>query len=87
MQPDPASLAQLLGGNGAPPSTGPQDDGGLGALQEVINLMPKVMSALPDPNDVHDAATCLRVLTGIQKRLMSGGPGAGQGSSGPPASY
>lgn len=60
------------------------DDKGLSALQQAINLIPQVMAALPDPQDVHDVATCLRVLTGVQKRLMGAGPQGGS-QSGPAA--
>ncbi len=75
-------MAALLGGGGQPPS--PPDDKGLSPLQQVINLMPQVMAALPDASHVHEAATCLRVLTGIQKSLMTAGPQSGS-PSGPAA--
>jgi hypothetical protein len=54
-------------------------DGGLGALQDVIEDFPALLAALHDPNDVNAAAQCLAKLTSIQARLMSSqasGPGA-----------
>ncbi len=48
----------------------PAQDGGLSALQDVIEDFPALLAALHDPGDVNDAAVCLAKLTSIQKRLM-----------------
>lgn len=62
---------------------GPQGGGGMGepaqpdpltALQEVIQMLPAVMSALPDPRDTQDVVRALLLLTGVQTRLMGNGP-------------
>ncbi len=53
-------------------------DGGLGALQDVIEDFPALLAALHDPNDVNTVAQCLAKLTSVQARLMSAnqqGPG------------
>jgi len=85
-------LAQILqGGGGAALPQGP-DSGGYGqtpqggidpltALQEVIQLLPTLMAALPDPRDTQDVARCLLVLTGIQTRMMQGPGGGGGGGA------
>ena len=71
------SLADLLSG-GPPPATN-SDDGGakqtdpLTAIQDSIDNVHQLMVSLTDPTDVHDATTALRLLTGIQKRLMGNG--------------
>ncbi len=52
-------------------------DGGLSALQDVIEDFPALLAALHDPNDVNAAAQCLAKLTSIQARIM--------GASGPAA--
>lgn len=76
----PPGLAQILQSGGAPPD---DDDRGLGPLQEVLQLLPGVMSALPDPRDTQDVARCIQILTGIQTRLMQGGQrGAGPQAAG-----
>lgn len=77
----PPDLASILQGGGAPPDTGGGGGGpeGLDSLQQIIQMIPAVMSALPDPRDTQDVARCLQILTGIQTRLMQGGqrgPGA-----------
>ena len=79
----PPDLASILQGGGAPPDQGggggPE---GLDSLQQIIQMIPAVMSALPDPRDTQDVARCLQILTGIQTRLMQGGqrgPGAQAG--------
>jgi hypothetical protein len=72
---DPQLLAGLQG-QGQPG----QEQGGdpLGVLQEVIQMMPHLMSTLPDPRDTQDVARALLILTTIQSRLMGNGP---QGSA------
>jgi hypothetical protein len=45
-------------------------DGGLSALQDVIEDFPALLAALHDPGDVNAAAQCLAKLTSIQARLM-----------------
>ena len=93
----PGLLAALSQAQGPPPPGGPglgppdgdPDDSGQGppsplaALQMVIQLLPSLMSALPDAKDTQDVARCLLVLTGVQARMMgNGGGGGGQGSGG-----
>ncbi len=87
--PVPDGLAALLAGHGPgapPPDQDDQGGGdkGLQALQEIIDEFPDLLVAVKDPTDVHDATTCLRVLTGIQKRMMGGAAG---GKAAPPAGY
>lgn len=77
----PPDLASILQGGGAPPDQGGGD--GLDELQQIIQMIPAVMSALPDPRDTQDVAKCLQILTGIQTRLMQQG---GQRGPGPQAS-
>lgn len=71
----PELLAQIQGMQGQQSAPDP-----LAALQEVIQLMPAVMAALPDPRDTQDIARALLILTGIQSRLM-GGQNGPQGSA------
>lgn len=87
-QPPAALLALLHGGAGAgggPPlpaglSGGDQaydqNEKPLEVLQDCINGLPKVIAALPDPQDTQDAVQALGILTRIQTRLMKsqGGP-------------
>ena len=54
-------------------------DGGLSALQDVIEDFPALLAALQDPGDVNAAAKCLAALTGIQARLMSSQASGPQG--------
>ncbi len=56
-----------------PPDSEPQapQDGGLSALQDVIEDFPALLAALHDPGDVNAAAQCLAKLTSIQARIMS----------------
>src|SRR5580765_7126696 len=74
--PVPGGLA-----SGAPPDQEPQPapDGGLGALQDVIEDFPALLAALHDPGDVNAAAQCLAKLTAIQARLMSAQQSGPQG--------
>lgn len=83
----PPGLAALLsgGGQGAPPEQddqqAPAQDGGLSALQEILDDFPALLASLTDPSDVHEAVMAMKSLTGIQRRLMGaqGGPAAQQG--------
>lgn len=86
---DPAVLAHLAGAGGAPPALPQglqggydQDDSSdpLKVLQDCIQKLPEVLSALPDPQDVQDATQALLILTKVQTRLMNkqGGQGAAQ---------
>lgn len=78
----PPDLAAILQGGGAPPNED-EGGGGLDPLQQVIQMLPGVMSSLPDPRDTQDVARCLQILTGIQTRLMQGGQrGAGPQAAG-----
>lgn len=67
------------------PPPGPLDQQGqpgsdpLGALQDAIHSVTAAMVALPDPRDTQDAAQALRILAGVQTRLMSGANAAPQG--------
>lgn len=85
---DPAVLAQL-GDQGAPPlpqGLQGEDDYSesndpLKVLQDCIEGLPKVIAALPDPQDTQDAIQALHILAKIQTRLSgkqaSNGPQAG----------
>ncbi len=57
----------------------PAQDGGLSALQDVIEDFPALLAALHDSGDVNAAAKCLAALTGIQARLMSAQSSGPQG--------
>lgn len=73
MHPGLAALVQHI-----PPDPDASSDtgqGDLATLQDVIDDFPKLLHALKNGDDVHDAVTALRLLTGIQKRLMGGAPG------------
>lgn len=88
--PPEAILAALHGGAGAGQAGPPlphgmgdhgydQNESPLEVLQDCINGLPRVIAALPDPQDTQDATQALLVLTRIQTRLMnrqggSGGP-------------
>jgi hypothetical protein len=84
----PPGLAALLAGagqgadagQGAEPQAGPAQDGGLSALQEILDEFPALLASLTDPADVHEAVMSMKALTGIQRRLMGaqGGPAAQQ---------
>lgn len=86
---DPAVLAHLDGAGGPPPGLpqglqGGYDAGASGdplkVLQDCIQELPKVIAALPDPQDTQDATQALLTLTKIQTRLMgkqASGPQAG----------
>jgi hypothetical protein len=75
-------LAQL--GQGGPPlPQGLQEDqqeqgDPLKVLQECIQGLPGVLTALHDPQDVQDATQALLTLTKIQTRLMGRSNGATQ---------
>jgi hypothetical protein len=47
-----------------------QNEPPLQVLQDCINGLPKVISALPDPQDTQDATQALLTLTKIQTRLF-----------------
>jgi hypothetical protein len=66
----PEILAALGGGGG---QQEPQQNP-LEVLQDVIQMIPSVMAALPDARDTQDMAKCLQILTGIQTRMMGNGP-------------
>lgn len=70
----PPGLGALAAAAHQPP---PQDsgDGGLQSLQDTIEGFPPLLHALHDAADVNDAVKALHLLTGIQKRLMSGQAG------------
>lgn len=85
----PPGLAQALqGGQGLPaalqgPPPGQDDDQGyseLDCLKDVIDDFPRLLTELTDPKDVQDAVSALRLLAGVQTRLMSAqaGPGGSQ---------
>ena len=83
----PPGLAALLAGAGQ--GAGPEEqqegsssqDGGLSALQEIIEDFPALLAALPDPKHVDMAVSAMRTLTSIQRDLMGAqsGPAAQQG--------
>lgn len=83
----PPGLAALLAGAGQG-GGGPEEqqegsvqDGGLSALQEMIEDFPALLAALPDPKHVDLAVQAMRILTTIQRDLMGaqGGSAAQQG--------
>ncbi len=78
----PQLLAMLQGGgqDGEDESTA-EGSSELDLLQDVMNDLPKLIAALKDPKDVENAITCLRVLAGIQTRLMQS---QGSGGAQPP---
>jgi len=59
------------------------------ALQNAIQVLHHLMTALHDPQAVQVVATCLRNLTGLQQQMMQGAQQAGQqqaaGGGGGPA--
>lgn len=70
-------LSELMQG-AAPPDTddsGPKDP--LSSLQDVIEEFPPLLHALQDPADVDMAVQALKLLTAVQKRIMTsqGTPG------------
>ncbi len=71
----PPQILAMLQGQGGDESTA-EGSSELDTLQEIMNDLPKLISALQDPKDVEQAITCLRVLAGIQTRLMQGSGGA-----------
>lgn len=52
----------------------------LSELQDAIGTLHTLMQSLPDPADTDAVAQALKILTGVQKRQMTSGPG--QASSG-----
>ena len=68
--------AGLPAGLGQPPQQD-QDEGydQLSCLRDVIDDFPRLLTELKDPKDVQDAVSALRLLAGIQTRLM--GPANG----------
>lgn len=84
--PPPGLAALLAGAGGGQPPDNEQaepatQDGGLGALQEIIEDFPALLAAMPDPKHVDMAVQAMRILTTIQRDLMGaqGGPAAQQG--------
>jgi hypothetical protein len=67
-----AALAQPPPAGLTPPEQGEAQDqeDPLDVLQECIQNLPKVISALPDPQDTQDAVQALHILTRIQTRMM-----------------
>jgi hypothetical protein len=63
--PDQASDDQTQGQQGDP----------LGELQDAVGTLHTLMQTLPDPADVDQVAQALKILTGVQKRQMTSGPG------------
>ena len=59
-------------------ATAPDTDQGtdpLSELQSAIETMHDLMRQLPDPADTDAVAQALKILTGVQKRQMTSGPG------------
>lgn len=65
----PSLLAAQGQGGQTEPDQGGQDP--LQVLQEVLNDVHRLIAVLPDPQDTQDAVQALRVLAGVQTRLMS----------------
>jgi hypothetical protein len=96
--PVPGGLADLLGaggGPGLPPGLAPPDNQDttnagdddsskdpLAELQDAIGTLHTLMQTLPDPADVDAVTQALKILTGVQKRQMTSGPGQAPASSG-----
>lgn len=59
-------ISQMIG----QPPAAPPDADPLVALQEAIDGIHDLMRTLPDPQDVNNVAGCLKILTGIQARMM-----------------
>lgn len=77
---DPQMLAQMLSQQAPPSGLGQDEDAAadqqedpLQILQECIQQLPRVIAALPDPQDTQDATQALLTLTKIQTRMMRGG--------------
>jgi hypothetical protein len=47
----------------------------LAELQDAVGTLHTLMQTLPDPADVDAIAQALKILTGVQKRQMTSGPG------------
>lgn len=77
--PVPGGVGDLLTGGGEEQE---QPDP-LAVLQDVIEQLPGLIAALPDPTDTHEAIKALQTLSGIQKRLMTA---QGSGGAAPPPS-
>lgn len=75
----PQSLAGALSQPGGQEQADPLED-----LQATIDAMHELLRSLTDPGDVHQAATALRILTGIQQRMMSEQGAPGGAASAPP---
>lgn len=78
----PEGLAQALQAGqplpqGLAPGRDDQTPDPLEVLQECIQGLHGVVAALPDPQDTHDAAQALLILTKVQKRLMGEQQGNG----------
>lgn len=65
----PSLLAAHSQGGGDQPDQPGQDP--LQVLQEVLNDVHRLIAVLPDPQDTQDAIQAMRVLAGVQTRLMS----------------
>ena len=67
----PQGLAQML----AQPAGDADPKDPLGATQDVIDDVHKLMVTLKDPADVEQVGRALLLILGVQKRLMgTGGP-------------
>lgn len=65
--PPPNGIADMVG---KPASEGPSKDP-LQAVQEAINDIHELMVTVKDPQDVNNIAGCLKILAGVQQRLMA----------------
>lgn len=73
----PPGLASLFAQGTADADQADQSTDPLQVLQDVIEQFPPLLVALKDPGDVDTAVAALRLLTGVQKRIMAEqGPGA-----------
>ena len=81
-QPVPGGLAQQMYGGQDEDQQPQAQDGGLSALQDVIEDFPALLAALHDPGDVNTVAQCLAKLTSVQNRLMTAQSGPQSGPQG-----
>lgn len=64
----PGGIAQMFGQQ--PPDQDDHSPDPLSAVQEAIDGIHGLMVTLTDPQEVNNVAGCLKILTGIQARMM-----------------
>jgi hypothetical protein len=71
----PPGLPPLPPDQGTSDQTQGQQSDPLSELQDAVGTLHTLMQTLPDPADVDQVAQALKILTGVQKRQMTSGPG------------